>query len=78
MKRISMLIWVAVLIFSLAPGGALQASEVTFTAPELLGCPTDSSITVNALAEEDLEVYFEYGTKSGDYDYHYPRHISQR
>jgi hypothetical protein len=41
--------------------------EVAFTATELLGRPTDSSVTVNVLAEEDLEVYFEYGTESGVY-----------
>ncbi len=33
-----------------------------FIATELLGRPTDKSVTINALADEDLEVYFEYGT----------------
>jgi hypothetical protein len=40
---------------------------VDFTATELLGRPTDGSVTVNMFADEDLEVYFEYGTESGVY-----------
>ena len=48
-------------------GEAHASSEVTFTATELLGRPTDSSVTVNVLAEQNLEVYFEYGTEPGAY-----------
>jgi hypothetical protein len=33
----------------------------------LLGRPTDESVTVNAIFEQDGQVYFEYGTASGDY-----------
>ncbi len=36
---------------------------------ELLGRPTDTSVTVNALAAKDLEVYFEYGSSPGIYSY---------
>ncbi len=43
-----------------------QASALTFTGSELLGRPTDSSITVNVLADEALEMYLEYGTVSGN------------
>ena len=51
-----------------AIGGEVHASsEATFTATELLGRPTGNSVTVNVLAEQDLEVYFEYGTESGVY-----------
>jgi len=39
----------------------------TFIAQELLGRPTDHSATVNALTLLTLEVYFEYGTSSGQY-----------
>ena len=39
--------------------------ETDFTATELLGRYTDSSVTVNVIADEDLEVLFEYGTGSG-------------
>jgi hypothetical protein len=64
---------VIVLVACVAPalpaiGGEVYASgEATFTATELLGRPTDSSVTVNVLAEQDLEVYFEYGTEPGVY-----------
>ncbi|MEM2098481.1 MAG: metallophosphoesterase [Candidatus Bathyarchaeia archaeon] len=43
------------------------SNEATFVATELLGRPTDNSVTVNVIAEEDLEVYFEYGTRPGVY-----------
>jgi hypothetical protein len=42
-------------------------AEIAFTATELLGRPTDSSVTVNAVADGDLEVYFEYGILPGLY-----------
>ena len=38
-----------------------------FLAPEVLGRPTDRSVTVNVLPAEDLEVYFEYGAAPGAY-----------
>ena len=38
-----------------------------FLAPEMLGRPTDRSVTVNVLPAEDLEVYFEYGVAPGAY-----------
>jgi len=40
---------------------------LTFTGPELLARPTDSSVTVNVVADTDLEAYFEYGATSGEY-----------
>jgi hypothetical protein len=40
---------------------------VTFSGTELLGRPTDHSVTVNVLADANLEAYFEYGTTSGVY-----------
>ncbi len=39
----------------------------TFTMGELLGRPTDSSITVHAVADRNLDVYFEYGPDSSSY-----------
>ncbi len=44
----------------------LAASDI-FIDTELLGRPTGTSITVNALARKDLEVYFEYGPSTGSY-----------
>jgi hypothetical protein len=37
-------------------------AETIFTAPELLSRPTNHSITINAVADGDLEVYCEYGS----------------
>ncbi len=50
--------------FSVAPA---QSADVQFTATELLGRPTDTSITVNMIAGSAVEAYFEYGVKSGVY-----------
>jgi hypothetical protein len=44
-----------------ASGGA------TFTATELLGRPTDTSVTVNVVPSSNGQVYFKYGTASGVY-----------
>ncbi len=42
-----------------------ESPQLTFT--QILGRPTDHSITVSILSPEDLEVYFEYGIKPGTY-----------
>ena len=56
-----------VLVPSVAPAFQLEA-QVTFAASELLGRPTDSSVTVNVVpSSATVEVYFEYGTASGVY-----------
>jgi hypothetical protein len=65
-KILNVLFTLALLLsFSLAT--AAPASALSFTAPELLGRPTDHSVTVNVVADTALEVYFEYGTTSGVY-----------
>jgi hypothetical protein len=46
---------------------ANAASDSIFIATELLGRPTDQSVTINALAYNDLEVYFEYGNEPSHY-----------
>jgi len=49
---------------------ALPADErptVTFDGTIILGCPTDSSINMNVLSNDQLEAYLEYGTLSGVY-----------
>jgi hypothetical protein len=38
-----------------------------FIAQELLGRPTDTTITINAVARQNLEAFYEYGTASGSY-----------
>ena len=52
---------------SLLSGAAVAQSEVEFLTGELLGRPTDTSITVNTMADRDLEVCFEYGVAPGVY-----------
>ena len=44
-----------------------QATTITFTGEELLGCPTDSSITVNIVPGSTIEYRYQYGTSSGAY-----------
>ena len=41
-----------------------------FSGTLVLGRPTATSVTVNALADTDLTAYFEYGTQTGVYDHH--------
>lgn len=37
------------------------------TISEILGRPTDRSVTANALSDEDVDVFYEYGTQPGIY-----------
>jgi uncharacterized repeat protein (TIGR02543 family) len=46
---------------------SVQADTTTFTGGELLGKPTDSSITINIVPDSTIEYYYEYGTVSGVY-----------
>ncbi len=64
-NRLGMLILVSLLAHTGMAG-------VTFFGPQLLGRPTDHSVTVNAVADCDLEVYFEYGTETGVYSQQTP------
>jgi hypothetical protein len=41
------------------------ASEITFTGAELLTRPTATSITINVIPDENVNIYYEYGTSSG-------------
>lgn len=43
------------------------SSHAAFVGDEILGRPTRDAITVGALADQDVEVYFEYGTQAGLY-----------
>jgi len=52
------------LLFALS---AAAADKTPFVGRELLTRPTATSITVNAAADRDLEVYLELGTESGSY-----------
>jgi hypothetical protein len=39
----------------------------TFAGPELLARPTESSVTVHVVVDAAREIYFQYGTASGNY-----------
>ena len=69
MKRVAVFLCLIVLLFSLsAIVGQVQASSgVTFTATELLGRPTDTSVTVNVVPSSSGYIYFQYGTTTGVY-----------
>ncbi|MBN1994964.1 MAG: hypothetical protein JW953_19875, partial [Anaerolineae bacterium] len=58
----------------LGVGGAVAPAQAaplldttTFTGGELLGKPTDTSITINIVPASTIEYYYEYGTSSGVY-----------
>ena len=64
-------LFLAVIVVAACVAPALPVGEVhaavTFTAPELLSRPTDHSVTVNVVAAQSIEAYFQYGTAPGVY-----------
>ncbi len=42
-------------------------AQVNFTAPELIGRVTNSSITINVETDDNIDYYFEYGLEPGIY-----------
>ena len=50
-------------LFALSAG--LRAQTTTFSGPELLGKPTDNSIAINIVPDQNIELFYEYGTISG-------------
>ena len=46
---------------------AQAATTVNFTADEMLGKPTDTSITINVVPESSIVYKYQYGTSSGGY-----------
>ncbi len=49
------------------PTVANAATSITFTGEELLGKPTDTSITINIVPASTIEYHYQYGTTSGVY-----------
>jgi hypothetical protein len=43
------------------------ASTISFTGEELLSRPEDTSITINIVPDENINLYYEYGTSPGVY-----------
>ena len=59
-----------VLLLSLVGGSATRvqaATTITFTGEELLGKPTDTSITINIVPASTIEYHYQYGTSPGSY-----------
>jgi phosphodiesterase/alkaline phosphatase D-like protein len=67
MKKAAVLLWLIVFLFSLSATGGEVDAAVSFAAPELLARPTDHSVTVNVVANQTIEAYFQYGTEPGVY-----------
>ena len=55
---------VGLVVVTMLPVSSVRG-QVSFPGPELLGRPTDSSVTVNVVASAAIQAYFEYGTQSG-------------
>ena len=47
--------------------GVRAANTITFTGKELLGRPTDTSITINIVPATTIEYHYQYGTSPGSY-----------
>ena len=45
--------------------GSLTAQSITFAGTELLGKPTNNSVTINIIPDASIQVYYQYGTDSG-------------
>jgi hypothetical protein len=60
---------VMIFLMSLLPAGsvAYAASTISFSGEELLGKPTNNSITINIVPVSTIEYYYEYGVASGVY-----------
>jgi hypothetical protein len=69
MKKFSVLLFVIVFLSSLLPIGGLvhAATTINFLGEELLGKPTDNSITINIVPQTTIEYHYQYGTSSGVY-----------
>ena len=59
-------------VFVFVLGGftiARAATTISFTGEELLGIPTNTSITINIIPDSDIVYYYEYGTSPGIYSH---------
>jgi hypothetical protein len=62
MRRVNILI--ASLVSFFLTGG-LAAQSITFAGTELLGKPTNNSVTINIVPDASIQLYYQYGTISG-------------
>jgi hypothetical protein len=71
----AILFLLVVFVSSLLPissGIQADATPITFTGEEMLGRPTDTSITINVVPDENVDIYYQCGTSSGDYSIETP------
>jgi len=68
-RRILIPTIVMVFLTSLLPMASetIAATPTSFSGEELLGKPTDTSITINIVPDTTIEYYYEYGTAPGTY-----------
>lgn len=45
----------------------MPSNNPDFMATEVMGRPTNTSVTVNVVPAKDMEIYFDYGAASGNY-----------
>jgi uncharacterized repeat protein (TIGR02543 family) len=55
-----------------AQAAPMRATTITFTGEELLGKPTDTSITINIVPASTIEYHYLYGTAPGSYTWQTP------
>jgi hypothetical protein len=70
--RVFFLLVFIVSLFASFPTRAEAATAVSFSGGELLGKPTDTSITINIVPDAAIEYYYEYGTSPGTYTHETP------
>jgi hypothetical protein len=64
---VTVIVLAACIVPALPVVSVYASGEATFTATELLCRPTDHSVTINVVAAQSIEAYFQYGTASGVY-----------
>jgi hypothetical protein len=72
-SRLARLFFLLVYLITLmagVPTSGVKAAVIDFTGEELLGRPTDTSITVKVVPDENIELFYDYGTTSGSYPSH--------
>jgi hypothetical protein len=68
MKKNALSLLPAILIFGIGINKCFtKPNQVNFICTEILGRPSDRTVTVNAVADVDVDVFFEYGIESTIY-----------
>ncbi len=67
---VTLIILLSLSFFQLKPEMiANAATTITFVGSELVGLPTDSSIVINIIPNQDIEYHYQYGTSPGSYTF---------